>query len=123
MEKIISEELHNFYMNSRKKYKMHIKENKRLHDGEQERRIIQASENNPFQALMIRQPWFPRDIPMQTWENYFSTMLNKHKIVLRQRKTTPSLSSTLSRRAKLQILSPVPRITKLQAQTVSTTSI
>jgi hypothetical protein len=68
-------------MNSRRKYKTLTKEKKWLHDEEQERWIIQASENNTFQALTIQQTWFSHDIPMQTWENHFSKMLNKHEIV------------------------------------------
>jgi hypothetical protein len=68
---------------------MLLEEKKRLHDDDQERRIIQASEDNPFQALTIRQPLFPRDIPMQTWENHFSKMLNKHEIAFEATKDQP----------------------------------
>jgi hypothetical protein len=77
------------YLNSRRKYKMLTKGKKRLHDEKQERRSMQASENNPFQALTIRQPQFPRDIPMQTWENHFSKMLNKHEIGFEATKDHP----------------------------------
>jgi hypothetical protein len=50
---------------------------------------LQASENNPFQALMIWQPRFPRNIPMQTWENHFSKMLNKHETAFAATKDHP----------------------------------
>jgi hypothetical protein len=77
------------HMNSRRTYKMLIKEKERLHDEEQKRRIIQTSENNPFQALTIQQPRFPRYIPMQTWENHFSKMLNKHEIAFEPKQDYP----------------------------------
>jgi hypothetical protein len=66
-------------MNSRRKYKSLFKEKKRLHDKEQERWIIEVSENNRFQALTKWQPRFPRDIQIQTWENHFSKLLNKRQ--------------------------------------------
>jgi hypothetical protein len=93
------EDLHQ-YMNSRTKYKLLSKEKKRLHGEEEERRIIQASENSPFQALTIRQPRFPQDIPMQTWVTYFIKMLNKREIAFEATKYHPILVFNLFTESK-----------------------
>jgi hypothetical protein len=95
----------------------------KLHDEEQERRLMKASENNLFQALTIRKTRFPRDIPIQTWENHFSKMSSKNEITFEATKDNPIPVFNPLQGAKLQFSSLVPRITWLQAQTVSTTSI
>ena len=37
--------------------------------------MIKAAEENPFSTLQPRKPRFPRNIPMQTWETHFSSVL------------------------------------------------
>jgi hypothetical protein len=45
--------------------------------------LIEEAEQQPYKALTPRQPHFPRDIPMQTWETHF-------RGVLQARETRPN---------------------------------
>ncbi|KAJ4444760.1 hypothetical protein ANN_06557 [Periplaneta americana] len=70
-----SEETLKEYANERRKYKTLIRESKREHYEEKAREIIEESENDPFRVLKQRKPTFPRDIPMDTWVQHFTEIL------------------------------------------------
>ena len=54
------------YAHKRREYKAVIRETKEAHRLQQEKKLIEAAENDPFRALQPRQPQFSRDIPIET---------------------------------------------------------
>lgn len=71
------------YAVARREYKCAIKKAKEEYQDKMEKQLIEEAEQQPYKALSPRQPHFPRDIPMLTWETHF-------KEVLQARETRPN---------------------------------
>ena len=63
------------YTNKLRDYKQLLMEKKKDFLEAEESMMIKAAEENPFSTLQPRKPRFPRNIPMQTWEMHFSSVL------------------------------------------------
>jgi hypothetical protein len=63
------------YVKARKPYKCMIRKAKEAFHAKKEMQLIAEAEQQPYKALTPRQPHFPRDIPMQTWEMHFKEVL------------------------------------------------
>ena len=63
------------YANKRRDYKQLLMEKKKHFLEAEESMMIKAAEENPFSILQPKKPRFPRNIPMETWETHFSSVL------------------------------------------------
>ena len=77
------------YSEKRKCYKETVKTAKENFQLRKETRAIEDAEKDPFIALIPREPRFPRDIPMSTWVEHLS-------VVLQARDTRPSIDKDSS---------------------------
>lgn len=66
------------YAQNRRIYKLLIMDKKSQYAEKEARKKAEAARVNPFQAQKARQPRFPHDIPMETWMEHFSKVLNKN---------------------------------------------
>ena len=63
------------YNKLRREYKTKIKEAQRSFWEEEEKRLIEIAKQRPYKALQQKQPKFPRNIPMEVWEEHLSSIL------------------------------------------------
>lgn len=63
------------YNNARKDYKQTLKKCKDIYQAEEERKLIEQAEQKWYKAATPKQPHFPRDLPINTWEEHFKKVL------------------------------------------------
>lgn len=63
------------YQLARRRFKELLKLKKREFKVREDEKLVRDSEENPYKALRPKQPRFPADIPMETWEQYMKGTL------------------------------------------------
>ena len=61
----------------RRQYKALLKGKRQQHLEDEGKKMIAEATLDPFKALKAKQPRFPHDINIETWEKHFQTTLNK----------------------------------------------
>lgn len=74
------------YNNARKSYKQTLKIHKERYTAEEEKKLIEQAEEKWYKVASPKQPYLPRDIAINTWEEHF-------KEVLQAKETRPEIPS------------------------------
>ncbi|KAJ4437456.1 hypothetical protein ANN_17600 [Periplaneta americana] len=67
------EDLRNY--NKTRSYKQRLEKRKNSYQVEEEKKLIKQAEQKWYKAAIPKQPYFPRDISLETWENHFKNVL------------------------------------------------
>ena len=84
------------YNKLRREYKTKIKEAQRSFWEEEEKRLIEIAKQMPYKALQPKQPNFPRNIPMEVWEEHLSSILQARDT----RPVCPTATQVLTQKTK-----------------------
>lgn len=65
------------YAQARRNYKNLLKRRKQEYQEHQDKKRIEEAVRHPYKILQPRKPIFPRDIPIEVWENHMRKVYNR----------------------------------------------